>query len=304
VLHRDLKSSNLLCDEGYGVKICDFGMSRLKAATAGSSPQAGGLQRHGGGWAPPPSTRLHLEAMTGNCGTVQWMAPEVLKSDAYSETADVYSFGVVLWELLVRMCPCVPWPMRSEQPSKQPSKHTRAQPLRLVAFVGRKNGPTHLTPRLFARYEGTPQLAVAMGVVNRGLRPPFPASTPPRFQALVEACWQGDPRRRPSFKAMLASRGGASGGDVSWLQEACAPDASRATISLATSSATRPEHHQHPAAPLPPHQAMHQVVPQAIAKVQPQAAFLPPPAGAPHRPLSFRAAPVHVHLAARTATDN
>ena len=28
LLHRDLKSSNLLCDEAYTVKICDFGMAR------------------------------------------------------------------------------------------------------------------------------------------------------------------------------------------------------------------------------------------------------------------------------------
>ena len=35
----------------------------------------------------------------------QWMAPEVLASKPYTETADVYSFGVVLWELLTRACP-------------------------------------------------------------------------------------------------------------------------------------------------------------------------------------------------------
>ncbi|CAN0418389.1 unnamed protein product, partial [Ascophyllum nodosum] len=33
------------------------------------------------------------------------MAPEVLASKPYTETADVYSFGVVLWELLTRACP-------------------------------------------------------------------------------------------------------------------------------------------------------------------------------------------------------
>jgi serine/threonine protein kinase len=37
VLHRDLKSSNLLCDEAYCVKIADFGMSRLKASASSSS---------------------------------------------------------------------------------------------------------------------------------------------------------------------------------------------------------------------------------------------------------------------------
>jgi hypothetical protein len=78
VLHRDLKSANLLLDESYNAKVCDFGLSRLKAQE---------------------------RSMTGNCGTVQWMAPEVLANERYAEPADVFSFGVILWELLSRECP-------------------------------------------------------------------------------------------------------------------------------------------------------------------------------------------------------
>jgi serine/threonine protein kinase len=79
VLHRDLKSANLLLDESYTTKVCDFGLSRLKAQARRS--------------------------MTGNCGTVQWMAPEVLANMSYDEKADVFSFGIILWELLTRECP-------------------------------------------------------------------------------------------------------------------------------------------------------------------------------------------------------
>lgn len=78
VLHRDLKSANLLLDESYTAKVCDFGLSRLKAQE---------------------------RSMTGNCGTVQWMAPEILASQPYAEPADVYSFGIILWELLTGECP-------------------------------------------------------------------------------------------------------------------------------------------------------------------------------------------------------
>lgn len=78
VLHRDLKSANLLLDDSYTTKVADFGLSRIKAQE---------------------------RSMTGNCGTVQWMAPEILSNQGYAEPADVYSFGIILWELLSRECP-------------------------------------------------------------------------------------------------------------------------------------------------------------------------------------------------------
>jgi serine/threonine protein kinase len=73
VLHRDLKSANLLLAEHGAVRVADFGLARL----------CGG----GGG---PAST-----ALTGGLGTFQFMAPEVLANQRYSSKADVYAFGVV-----------------------------------------------------------------------------------------------------------------------------------------------------------------------------------------------------------------
>jgi len=80
VLHRDLKSANILLEaDSYNPKVCDFGLSRIKAHENNS--------------------------MTANCGTVQWMAPEILANETYAEPADVYSYGIILWELLSRDCP-------------------------------------------------------------------------------------------------------------------------------------------------------------------------------------------------------
>ncbi|KAH9777720.1 PAS domain-containing protein tyrosine kinase family protein [Citrus sinensis] len=80
IVHRDLKSSNLLVDKNWTVKVGDFGLSSLKNAT-------------------------YLTAKSGR-GTPQWMAPEVLRSEPSNEKSDVFSFGVILWELVTAS---IPW---------------------------------------------------------------------------------------------------------------------------------------------------------------------------------------------------
>lgn len=73
IVHRDLKSPNLLVDDNWTVKVCDFGLSRLKHSTFLSSKST--------------------------AGTPEWMAPEVLRNEQSNEKCDIYSFGVILWEL-------------------------------------------------------------------------------------------------------------------------------------------------------------------------------------------------------------
>ncbi|KAF5791081.1 putative protein kinase TKL-CTR1-DRK-2 family [Helianthus annuus] len=79
IVHRDLKSPNLLVDEDWNVKVCDFGLSRLKHNTFLSSKST--------------------------AGTPEWMAPEVLRNENSNEKCDVYSFGVILWELATLRLP-------------------------------------------------------------------------------------------------------------------------------------------------------------------------------------------------------
>ena len=73
IVHRDLKSPNLLVDKDWTVKVCDFGMSRMKKNTFLSSKS--------------------------NAGTPEWMSPEVLRNEESDEKCDVYSYGVILWEI-------------------------------------------------------------------------------------------------------------------------------------------------------------------------------------------------------------
>ena len=77
IIHRDLKSLNLIIDSNWNLKVSDFGLSRFKVPTM----------------------------MTGQCGTYQWMAPEVVGGHRYTESADVYSFGINLWEICTRKIP-------------------------------------------------------------------------------------------------------------------------------------------------------------------------------------------------------
>ncbi|KAJ4956208.1 hypothetical protein NE237_012991 [Protea cynaroides] len=79
VVHRDLKSPNLLVDKNWNVKVCDFGLSRLKHNTFLSSKST--------------------------AGTPEWMAPEVLRNEPSNEKCDVYSFGIILWELATLRMP-------------------------------------------------------------------------------------------------------------------------------------------------------------------------------------------------------
>ncbi|OWZ18097.1 TKL protein kinase, partial [Phytophthora megakarya] len=71
VLHRDLKSKNILLDRRWRAKLTDFGVSRERSD----------------------------RTMTAGVGTSLWMAPEVMMGERYDEKADLFSFGVVLSEL-------------------------------------------------------------------------------------------------------------------------------------------------------------------------------------------------------------
>jgi serine/threonine protein kinase len=81
LLHRDLKPDNIgFTSEGI-LKIFDFGLARV---IHGSSP----------------NDIDEYYDMSGNCGSLRYMAPEVALSKPYNHKVDVYSFAIILWEML------------------------------------------------------------------------------------------------------------------------------------------------------------------------------------------------------------
>uniref|UniRef100_A0A8D0ADJ1 Mitogen-activated protein kinase kinase kinase 12 n=1 Tax=Sander lucioperca TaxID=283035 RepID=A0A8D0ADJ1_SANLU len=78
IIHRDLKSPNMLITHDDLVKISDFGTSKELS---------------------DKSTKMSF------AGTVAWMAPEVIRNEPVSEKVDIWSFGVVLWEMLTGEIP-------------------------------------------------------------------------------------------------------------------------------------------------------------------------------------------------------
>jgi serine/threonine protein kinase len=169
ILHRDLKSLNVLLDEHWGVKVADFSLTAFKptpeqllaqgAGQADPRTQGGasaGADAATPGASPKMSPRTQL-SQPGQMGTMFWQAPEVMESKLYTEASDVYSYGMVMWEVFTRKVPF---------PDMNPHQ-------------------------------------AALAVVAEDKRPTIPSFVPPGFHKLIEDCWHRSANRRPSFRDVV-----------------------------------------------------------------------------------------------------
>ncbi|PWA69709.1 Protein kinase, ATP binding site-containing protein [Artemisia annua] len=82
VLHRDIKSSNILLDENWNAKISDLGLSKFG-----------------------PANQQYTFLVSNTVGTIGYCDPLYVETGLLTKESDVYSFGVVLFEILCgRLC--------------------------------------------------------------------------------------------------------------------------------------------------------------------------------------------------------
>ncbi|MED6106658.1 hypothetical protein PIB30_006283 [Stylosanthes scabra] len=124
IIHRDIKSANILLDNAYEARVADFGLARLT---------------------DDANTHVSTRVM----GTFGYMAPEYATSGKLTDRSDVFSFGVVLLELITGRKPVDP-----TQPIGHESLVEWARPHLLEAMGTREVGDL-VDPRLQGRYVHT-----------------------------------------------------------------------------------------------------------------------------------------------------
>ena len=115
IVHRDLKPENILLAKNGKLKLCDFGMAR------------------------------QLDGYNANriCGTLLYIAPEVIKRKKYSHTIDLWALGIILYEMLVNDHPFLSRDIGIDS-FAQPKEIARIN-LTLIKSKRQSNGETKIT---------------------------------------------------------------------------------------------------------------------------------------------------------------
>ncbi|KAL0372559.1 UNVERIFIED_CONTAM: Proline-rich receptor-like protein kinase PERK9 [Sesamum calycinum] len=121
IIHRDIKSSNILLDNNFEARVSDFGLAKL-------------------------AMDVNTHVTTRVIGTFGYMAPEYASSGKLTEKSDIFSYGVVLLELITGRKP-----VDSSQPQGEESLVEWARPL-LKHALKRQQFEGLADPRLQGQY--------------------------------------------------------------------------------------------------------------------------------------------------------
>lgn len=87
IVHRDIKSSNIMITSGGHVKVMDFGLAVITAS------------------GDDDTARLSDRSVAAIAGTLPYIAPEVLRGDPVTAASDLYALGVVMYEMATAQRP-------------------------------------------------------------------------------------------------------------------------------------------------------------------------------------------------------
>ena len=173
IIHRDIKSGNVMVTPSGQVKVLDFGLAKLldeaQAATTGIH-------------------RTELTEVGVPYGTATYAAPEQARGDRVDKRADIFSMGVLLYEMLTGT-----WPFRGKTTIdvRHAVLHDAPRPIAELRPSGIPARLQHMVDRSLAkeprdRYQNMEDLRDELRLVLQELSsPPYTTSTPSRRVTLV-----------------------------------------------------------------------------------------------------------------------
>lgn len=169
IIHRDLKSANILRRADGTPVIIDLGLSSVLSNKEKNKQIVGNSQHDRIPSTIPEIQRLSLHSYQifqetlGLCGTLLWLSPEMITSNRWNDRTDVYAFAVIMWEIFSGR-----YPFSSEI-------HDEMNPMNLM----------------FQIVEGRRPSIIEISNIE------------PSIRRLIQDCWQHDPNNRPSMKKVL-----------------------------------------------------------------------------------------------------
>lgn len=160
VIHRDLKSANILCDETGRVKVLDFGLAQRT-----------------------PSSAMELATRSANsledpgivAGTLGWMSPELLRGARPDERSDLWALGILIYELSTARLPFrgdssfdLASRVMNDPPPPLPARMPPA--LHQIALKLLQKDPAD-------RYQSAAEVRAALDIIARGDAVPAPSGT-------------------------------------------------------------------------------------------------------------------------------